>query len=82
MLLSSKGENDWIVQMMLASSSVGEGGHDGVASLEEVEEDTPSAMADVTEMIVKKATLVQQAKEKTNLMQKAHERRRRLSQRR
>lgn len=81
MLLSSKGENDWIVQMML-TSSVGEGGHDGVASLEEVEEDMPSAMADVTEMIVKKATLIQQAKEKTNLMQKAHERRRRLSQRR
>ena len=81
MLLSSKGENDWIVQMML-TSSVGEGEHDGVASLEEVEEDMPSAMADVTEMIVKKATLVQQAKEKTNLMQKAHERRRRLSQRR
>ena len=65
--------------MMLASSVGGEKGHVAVASLEE---EMPSAMADVTEMIVKKATLVQQeAKEKTNLMQKAQARRRRLSQR-
>ena len=61
--------------MMLASSVGGENGY-------VVEEEMPSAMSDVTEMIIKKARLVQQeAKEKTNLMQKAQARRRRLSQR-
>jgi len=51
------GESDWLVQLMLAS--VGEEGH--VSTLAEVEEVLPKAVADVTDHLVKKTTLVQQA---------------------
>lgn len=51
------GENDWLVQLMLAS--VGDEGH--VSTLAEVEEVLPMAVADVTDHLVKKTTLVQRA---------------------
>lgn len=51
------GENDWIVQMMLASSVGGQLQH----SLEEIENVLPYAMADVTDHLVTKTTLMTQA---------------------
>lgn len=51
------GENDWLVQLMLAS--VGDGGH--VSTLAEVEEVLPMAVAEVTDHLVKKTTLIQRA---------------------
>ena len=56
------GENDWLVQLVLAS--VGEEGH--VSTLAEVEEVLPKAVADVTDHLVKKTTLVQQAQTMRN----------------
>ncbi len=51
------GENDWLVQLMLAS--VGDGGR--VSTLAEVEEVLPMAVADVADHLVKNSTLVQRA---------------------
>ena len=54
------GENDWLVQLMLAS--VGEGGH--VSTLAEVEEVLPIAVVDVTDHLVKKTALFRRAQDK------------------
>ena len=70
------GEQDWVCQMMLSSAG-GESGQ--ISSMNELEEMVPNAMADVTDHLVKKTTLVH---EKTKLMQQAHERRNRLRSRR
>jgi len=59
------GENDWVVQMMLASSSPVSGGPSTSISLEDLEGGVvPCAMADMTDNLVKKTTLMKQAQER------------------
>jgi len=67
-----QGENDWVVQMLLASSARGGGG--GAAAggicLEDLEGSgaVPCAMADVTDHLVGKTTLMRQAQERRNML--------------
>ena len=59
------GENDWLVQMMLASSSPVDGGPATSISLEDLEDNVvPCAMADMTDHLVRKTTLMKQAQER------------------
>ena len=59
------GENDWVVQMMLASSSPVDGGPATSISLEDLEGNVvPCAMADMTDHLVRKTTLMKQAQER------------------
>lgn len=66
------GENDWVVQMMLASVR-------GVTqSLEELEAEAPYAMVDVTDQLVKKTTTASTTSNMSGLMRQAQERRNRM----
>ena len=57
-----QGENDWVVKMMLASVE-GVGGS-------VLEGEVPHAMADVTDHLVNKTALLQQAQQKRRSMRK------------